>query len=107
MVKLASRWDLFRWDIQGPNAVQNTSKNCFLVVRYGLGLSVDSKAIANYWFSVDGTKIPAVYGAKPKTDSQMKCVVMSHGLGGCRFLYSNICCELASRGFLVVALEHR
>jgi len=28
-------------------------------------------------------------------------------LGGCRFLYTNVCCELASWGFLVVALEHR
>ncbi|KAL1494972.1 hypothetical protein ABEB36_010471 [Hypothenemus hampei] len=49
-----------------------------------------------------------MYGTRPKsTLGPLKCILMSHGLGGCRFLYTNICCELASRGFLVAALEHR
>lgn len=60
-----------------------------------------------YIIIVADIKIPAIYGAQPKTDDPLKCIIMSHGLGGCRFLYSTICCELASRGFLVVALEHR
>ncbi|XP_060522392.1 platelet-activating factor acetylhydrolase-like isoform X2 [Cylas formicarius] len=59
-----------------------------------------------FWWS-DGIKIPAQYGAKPRTEEKLKCVIMSHGLGANRFFYSNICCELASRGFLVVALEHK
>lgn len=34
-------------------------------------------------------------------------VIYSHGLGGCRTSYSSICGELASRGLIVCALEHR
>ncbi|KAJ8923120.1 hypothetical protein NQ315_001673 [Exocentrus adspersus] len=59
-----------------------------------------------FWW-IDRICIPALYGAKIRTEERLKCIVMSHGLGGNRFLYSNICCELASRGFLVAALEHR
>lgn len=59
---------------------------------------------AFWWSSCD---IPALYGVKAKTDQKLKPVIFSHGLGGHRWLYSNFCCELASRGFLVAALEHR
>lgn len=34
-------------------------------------------------------------------------VIFSHGLGGTRFAYSSVCAEIASNGFIVVALEHR
>lgn len=59
-----------------------------------------------FWWT-DQICIPALYGEKIRTDKTLKCIVMSHGLGGNRFLYTNISCELASRGFLVACLEHR
>ncbi|KAK2747485.1 phospholipase a2 [Colletotrichum kahawae] len=34
-------------------------------------------------------------------------IMFSHGLGGSRLCYSTICGELASYGFIVVAVEHR
>ncbi|GAN05816.1 platelet-activating factor acetylhydrolase-like [Mucor ambiguus] len=34
-------------------------------------------------------------------------IVFSHGLGGNRLIYSSICADLASHGFVVVAIEHR
>ncbi|KAK4511519.1 uncharacterized protein ATC70_012734 [Mucor velutinosus] len=43
-------------------------------------------------------------------DDQQKpfpVIVFSHGLGGNRLIYSSICSDLASHGFVVVAIEHR
>ncbi|KAJ3646815.1 hypothetical protein Zmor_024385 [Zophobas morio] len=57
------------------------------------------------WWSAHD--IPVIYGSKPKLDKKLKCIVLSHGLGAHRALYSNVCCELASRGYLVAALEHK
>lgn len=34
-------------------------------------------------------------------------IVYSHGLGSNRTMYSTICCEMASHGFIVAAIEHR
>lgn len=34
-------------------------------------------------------------------------VVFSHGLGGSRTMYSSVCGDLASYGFVVIAMEHR
>lgn len=52
--------------------------------------------------------IPALYGEElHKSGNKYKCIVMSHGMGGDRFLYSKICIDLASYGFIVAALEHK
>ncbi|GAA5995159.1 uncharacterized protein JCM10292_004570 [Rhodotorula paludigena] len=38
---------------------------------------------------------------------QFPLVVFSHGLSGTRTTYSQWCCEIASRGYIVAAIEHR
>ncbi|XP_044758121.1 platelet-activating factor acetylhydrolase-like [Coccinella septempunctata] len=60
------------------------------------------------WWS-GNIHVPVLFGErirKPKGE-KMKCIILSHGLGGSRFLYSLICYELASQGFIVFAIEHR
>jgi len=41
-----------------------------------------------------------------KNEKSWPVVIFSHGLFGSLELYSTICCEIASQGFVVVALEH-
>ncbi|XP_045476465.1 platelet-activating factor acetylhydrolase-like [Harmonia axyridis] len=60
------------------------------------------------WWS-GNIHIPVLFGEKIRKPNgeKMKCIILSHGLGGSRFLYSLICYELASHGFVVFAIEHR
>lgn len=46
--------------------------------------------------------------ARPFQDehARLPLIIFSHGLGGCRCVYSIICMELASQGYLVFAVEH-
>ena len=39
--------------------------------------------------------------------SQFPVIVFCHGLGGMRTTSSGICCDLASHGYVVAAVEHR
>lgn len=39
--------------------------------------------------------------------SKWPVVVFSHGVGCPRLMYSSICGELASRGYIVIDMEHR
>ncbi|KAK7868532.1 hypothetical protein R5R35_004815 [Gryllus longicercus] len=53
-------------------------------------------------------KVPVVWDADLREDGgKFPVIILSHGLGATRFFYSCICLELASRGFVVAAVEHR
>ncbi|XP_073348653.1 platelet-activating factor acetylhydrolase isoform X1 [Pagrus major] len=64
-----------------------------------------SERIFNYLFG--SFKIPANLDAPFKSNGKCPVVIFSHGLGAFRTLYSAICAELASRGFIVASVEHR
>ncbi|XP_064196368.1 platelet-activating factor acetylhydrolase isoform X1 [Anguilla rostrata] len=61
--------------------------------------------IFNYMFG--SFKIPAAMDAPFKPNGKYPLIVFSHGLGAFRTLYSAICAEMASQGFVVAAVEHR
>ncbi|KAG0725403.1 Platelet-activating factor acetylhydrolase [Chionoecetes opilio] len=50
---------------------------------------------------------PAVWEAGLVRSQQWPVVVFSHGLSANRSIYSTVCSELASHGFVVAAVEHR
>uniref|UniRef100_A0A8C2WKR3 Platelet-activating factor acetylhydrolase n=1 Tax=Cyclopterus lumpus TaxID=8103 RepID=A0A8C2WKR3_CYCLU len=64
-----------------------------------------SERIFNYLFG--SFKIPASVDAPFKSNAKCPVVIFSHGLGAFRTLYSAICAELASQGFIVASVEHR
>ncbi|TNN37979.1 Platelet-activating factor acetylhydrolase [Liparis tanakae] len=63
-----------------------------------------SERIFNYLFG--SFKIPAAVDAPFKSDAKCPVVIFSHGLGAFRTLYSAICAEMASQGFIVASVEH-
>ena len=57
--------------------------------------------------SIAGQNVPALYGAPAKTSTQLPVILFSHGVSGMRTINSAICCDLASHGYLIAAIEHR
>ncbi|KAJ8270637.1 hypothetical protein GJAV_G00117440 [Gymnothorax javanicus] len=64
-----------------------------------------SERIFSYLFG--SFRIPAAVDAPFKPDGKYPVMIFSHGLGAFRTLYSAICAEIASQGFVVAAVEHR
>ncbi|KAH7375231.1 platelet-activating factor acetylhydrolase [Plectosphaerella cucumerina] len=57
--------------------------------------------------SAAGAAHPRDDGSETTERPKFPVIIFSHGLGGSRTVYSSICGELASYGFIVVAVEHR
>jgi len=51
--------------------------------------------------------VPVIERAAVNKDKKWPLVVFSHGLGCARSMYSQVCYDLASYGFIVIAPEHR
>lgn len=59
------------------------------------------------WIIGSAVWLPYYWKAKlRKSEKRYPVVIFSHGLAGNRFLYSTICGELASHGYVVFAVEH-
>lgn len=49
---------------------------------------------------------PCLIDAQPVPGQKFPIVIFSHGLGGCMEMYTQLCQQVASYGYWVVALEH-
>ncbi|KAL2306951.1 hypothetical protein Nmel_004900 [Mimus melanotis] len=60
-----------------------------------------------FHYYVGSVTCPAKSNATFKPGEKYPLIVFSHGLGAFRTIYSAICIEMASQGFIVAAVEHR
>lgn len=70
--------------------------------------NIDDHVKLLFLFYLGNLYIPVIWEAELKpTKEKYPVIIFSHGLSGWRCTYSAICLELASRGYVVAALEHR
>ncbi|KAK3849897.1 hypothetical protein Pcinc_043366, partial [Petrolisthes cinctipes] len=91
---------------------QNKWTPWFLGDEYTRGLatfiapSIPSLFAMLFNWQMRGVAIPALWDCG-MADKKFPVVVFSHGLSANRSIYSSVCCEMASHGFVVAAIEHR
>lgn len=89
-----------RWTGHGHYTIQGYAK--FLGIR-------ESLLGAASYLGLKWTEIPAFSDAPllSRSSGRWPCMLFSHGLGGTRNAYSQICGSIASGGVCVMAVEHR
>ncbi|XP_028577672.2 platelet-activating factor acetylhydrolase isoform X3 [Podarcis muralis] len=77
---------------------------------YGLSDFLNiNRTLGGFFFTCNFGSVtcPAKWNAAFKLGEKYPLIIFSHGLGAFRTLYSAICTEMASQGFVVAAVEHR
>ncbi|XP_003374489.1 platelet-activating factor acetylhydrolase [Trichinella spiralis] len=101
---------------------EHTEQGCFFRLFYPSQIDEKSNSTTEYtpWVArskyIDGygdAMVPAKW-MQPCcsldgtcSDAKYPLIIFSHGLGGNRLVYSAVCTELASHGYIVAAIEHR
>jgi platelet-activating factor acetylhydrolase len=71
-----------------------------------VGLADYSRTSATLLSFLSLKKHPCHMNAEPIRNKKFPLVVFSHGLGGSMEMYTQLCQQIASHGYLVVAMEH-
>ena len=98
------------WPRKGKHA-ESTKGYVPLAKEYVAGLASFSELPKIVFSSMDFVNMPAAQANPKKADEELAevgqpVVILSHGLGGFRSAYAALATELASHGYVVLAVEH-